>query len=205
MNSNLNQLTEKETVTIGYARVSSRDDRQLLGLTVQIEALSFCNELFIEKESGASDNRPELCKALIFAKRLAQSGQSVCLVIYKLDRLSRCMFRLLELVRDLNSSGIQLISLHENIDTKTLTGQLICLVLGYVAEMELENIKFRTREGLKKAKAKGRKLGNPGISKETEEEILALLNSQISVIKIANHCGVCRSTVYNVKNRHLKK
>ncbi|RSI66211.1 hypothetical protein D8862_00435 [Streptococcus oralis] len=33
------------------------------------------------------------------------------------------------------------------------------MILGFVAESELENLRFRTREGLRKAKEKGVKLG----------------------------------------------
>lgn len=201
----LKKFHHQNTITIGYARVSSTDSRQELGLAVQKEALGFCDILFVEKDSGANNHRPKLERTLQIAKLLAGHGKSVIIVIYKLDRLTRRMFQLLELLQDLSAHHIQLKSLQENIDTHSLTGKLLCLILGYVAEMELENIRFRTKEGLQKAKSQGKRLGNPGIKPQTEEKIVQLLKNGHSPQTIAQTCGVARSTVYNVKKRNFHK
>ena len=47
------QFKDKESIRIGYARVSSADSRQELGLAVQKEALKDCDVVFVERESGA--------------------------------------------------------------------------------------------------------------------------------------------------------
>ena len=52
INHHKNKLENIKTITIGYARVSSTDNRQELGLSVQKEALNFCDKLYIEKDSG---------------------------------------------------------------------------------------------------------------------------------------------------------
>ncbi len=49
MKKNIEQCQNKDSITIGYARVSSTDNRQELGLSVQTEALKFCDKLYIEK------------------------------------------------------------------------------------------------------------------------------------------------------------
>ena len=69
---NTNKQENIETITIGYARVSSTDNRQELGLSVQKEALSFCDKLYIEKDSGGNQDRPQLDKALKLAKNYAK-------------------------------------------------------------------------------------------------------------------------------------
>ena len=46
-------------------------------------------------------------------------------------------------------------------------------MLGYVAEWELQAISERTKDGLRKAKEKGVKLGNKGIAKDKEKQIIA--------------------------------
>ncbi|HEM4073367.1 TPA: recombinase family protein [Streptococcus suis] len=192
-------------LTIGYARVSSCDNRQELGLEVQVEALSHCDRLFIERDSGGNDERTKLKKALKLAKKSARDGIETKLVIYKLDRLTRKMFKLLAIIEELQAHDIELISLRENIETKSLTGKLLCLLLGYVAEMELENIRSRTKDGLRKAKEKGIKLGNQGLSKEKEDEIIELYRQKYKPFEIAQTCGVCRATVYRVLNRRKIK
>ena len=145
-----NNLEKLDKVKIGYARVSSLDDRQKLGFEVQKEALKSCNIIFSEKQSGDNDNRPELAKAIVLAKQLSLSGKSVTLQIYKLDRLTRKMLTLANIIDELNQHNIKLISLQENIETDSLTGRLLCLVLGYVAEIELDNIRTRAKDGLRK-------------------------------------------------------
>ena len=145
------------TINIGYARVSTQ--KQDLGLEVQIEALKHCDQLFIERESGSNNARPELEKALKLACDLSKEGKQVTFTIYKLDRLTRSMFKLLELIEQFNDSAIQLVSLHEKLETDSLIGRLLCVILGFVAESELENLRFRTREGFRKAKENGVKLG----------------------------------------------
>lgn len=84
----IKQYQEKGSVIIGYARVSSTDNRQELGLEVQKEALNFCDKLYIEKESGGKQERPQLQKALRLAKECADSGIETSFVVYKLDRLT---------------------------------------------------------------------------------------------------------------------
>lgn len=66
-------LEKMEKGKIDYARVSSQEDIQRLGIEVQKSALSDCHILFTEKESSEKDNR--------------------------LDRLTRKMFTLMSLDR----------------------------------------------------------------------------------------------------------
>lgn len=71
------------------------------------------------------------------------------------------MLTLANIIDELNQHNIKLISLQEKIETDSLTGRLLCLVLGYVAEIELDNIRFRTKDGLRKAKENVAILGSP--------------------------------------------
>ena len=169
-NHHKNKLENIKTITIGYARVSSTDNRQELGLSVQKEALSFCDKLYIEKDSGGNQDRPQLDKALKSAKKYAKQGIKTNFVVYKLDRLTRKFF---------------------------------CLMLGYVAEWELQAISERTKDGLRKAKEKGVKLGNKGIAKDKEKQIIAQYQQkEMSVRNIANQLNISTATIYNVLRRN---
>ncbi len=106
------------------------------------------------------------------------------------------MFKLLELIEQFNDSDIQLVSLHEKLETDSLIGRLLCMILGFVAESELENLRFRTREGLRKAKEKGVKLGAKRISKKKEERIIQqYLVGGLSIRKIAKTEQISTSTI----------
>lgn len=202
-NHHKNNLDNIKTIAIGYARVSSTDNRQELGLSVQTEALSFCDKLYIEKDSGGNQDRPKLDKALKLAKNYAKQGVKTNFVVYKLDRLTRKMLHLSAIIEDLTKHGVHLQSIHENIETDSLTGKFFCLMLGYVAEWELQAISERTKDGLRKAKEKGVKLGNKGLEQSKEKQIIKqYLQKELSVRKIANQLNISTATIYNVLKRN---
>lgn len=202
-NHHKNKLENIKTITIGYARVSSSDNRQELGLSVQKEALSFCDKLYIEKDSGGNQERPQLKKAMKMAKKYAQKGVKTIFVVYKLDRLTRKMLHLSAIIEDLTKYGVHLQSIHENIETDSLTGKFFCLMLGYVAEWELQAISERTKDGLRKAKEKGVKLGNKGLEQSKEKQIIKqYLQKELTVRKIANQLNISTATIYNVLKRN---
>lgn len=199
----IKQYQEKGSVVIGYARVSSADNRQELGLEVQKEALNFCDKLYIEKESGGNQERPQLQKALKLAKDCAESGLETSFVVYKLDRLTRKMLHLSAIISELTSYNIRLQSIHEQIETDSLTGKFFCLMLGYVAEWELQAISARTKDGLRKAKERGVKLGNKGIPKSKEKQvIISYLEEELTVRDIANQLQISTATIYSVLKRN---
>lgn len=203
MKKNIEQYQNKDSITIGYARVSSTDNRQELGLSVQKEALSFCDKLYIEKDSGGNQDRPKLDKALKLAKNYAKQGVKTNFVVYKLDRLTRKMLHLSAIIEDLTKYGVHLQSIHENIETDSLTGKFFCLMLGYVAEWELQAISERTKDGLRKAKEKGVKLGNKGLEQSKEKQIIKqYLQKELTVRKIANQLNISTATIYNVLKRN---
>ena len=141
---------------VAYQRVSaSKQGQSGLGLDAQWAAIqAYANQArgtvikcFTEAESGKSNSRPELAKAL----RLAKLTGAV-LVIASLDRLSRNAAFLLTL-RD---SGVRFIAA-DMPDVNELTVGIVALV----AEQERQAISKRTKEALKAVKARGTRLGNP--------------------------------------------
>lgn len=199
----IKQYQEKGAVVIGYARVSSRDNRQELGLEVQKEALHFCDRLYMEKESGGHQDRPQLQKAIRLAKACAESGIETSFVVYKLDRLTRKMLHLSTIISDLTSHQIRLQSIHEQIETDSLTGRFFCLMLGYVAEWELQAISDRTKDGLRKARERGVKLGNKGISKSKEKQVIQSYVAEETTLRdMVKQLNISTATIYQVLKRN---
>lgn len=191
------------TITIGYARVSLNDDRQQLGLSIQLDALQHCDYVYKEKQSGYTDTREQFHKALSLACQLKQSRHEVTFVIYKLDRLTRKLTTLLQTLTIFEEYGIHLTSLQEQIDSQTLTGKFMCTLLGFVAEMELENIRARTKAGLAKAKANGIILGRPRLKFNQTQQIIELYTqTQLPVRQIAHTCQIAIGTIYNTLKRY---
>jgi DNA invertase Pin-like site-specific DNA recombinase len=53
-----------------------------------------------------------------------------------LSRISRSLLHLLEVVREFETQGIELISLRENIDMSTTTGQGFLAIMSVIAQIE---------------------------------------------------------------------
>jgi DNA invertase Pin-like site-specific DNA recombinase len=193
----------EEQIRIGYARVSSIDDRQKLGLEVQKEALKHCDQLFFEKQSGSDDHRQAFQQSIQLAKDLSLQGKQVVYCVYKMDRLGRKTSTLLQVIEELQEYKIEFVSIKENIDTTTPSGILMYQMLSIMAEFELNNLRQRTKEGLAQAKANGKKLGNQGLPEEKKEKILELYQfNNLSIREIAKRAEVSEKTVYNVAKRH---
>jgi DNA invertase Pin-like site-specific DNA recombinase len=73
------------------------------------------------------------------------------------------------LLEEMQHCGVDLICTDQEIDTKSPAGKLLFTVLGAVAELELELIRERTKDGLARARAQGKKLGRPPNPARTDE------------------------------------
>lgn len=187
---------------IGYGRVSTRDQNP----DAQRDALDAagCDEVFIDKASGKLASRPELDKALLSANRAGDQ-----LVVTKLDRLGRSLEHLIELSRQLESKGVDLVVLDQGIDTSTAVGRMFFHILGAIAEFEHALMSERTVDGLAAARARGRtggqkpKLGprQVRLAQEMYDERGADGKRAYTVAQIAAEFGVARPTIYRYLDR----
>lgn len=90
-------VTESKNTIYGYARVSTKKQ----SLRMQVEELKKfgCNEIAHEKKSGLVD-RPD------FEKLLHKLTKGDTLVIWKLDRLGRSMFELINIMSHLEAKRV---------------------------------------------------------------------------------------------------
>jgi len=175
---------------IGYARVSTQDQ----DLSLQINALKQegCSQIYEERVSGKSGDRPELANCV----KALRTGDT--LVVWRMDRLGRSLRDLVEIVTDIEAKGIHFMSLNEKIETGTTPGKLMFHVFASMAEFERNLISERTRAGLAAARARGRVGGRkPALSgKDIEHAKLLLKNPKITVTEVAERFGVTRQTIY---------
>ncbi|MCW8472292.1 recombinase family protein [Fluoribacter gormanii] len=175
---------------IGYARVSTDDQN----LNLQHDALNNagCERIFDDHVTGSKIQRPGLKTALEFAR------EGDVFVVWRLDRLSRSLKDLIEMVALLESRKIGLRSLHESIDTSSSSGKLIFHIFGALAEFERNLIRERTHAGLQAARARGRKGGRPK-KLSTDKAKLAIQlyeGKQHSIQQICKLIGISKPTLY---------
>ena len=149
--------TEGAMAAIGYARVSTREDRQVLDR--QRDALQAvpCARIFEDHMSGFHAERPGLTACLDYLR------PGDVLMVLDLDRLGRRARDLIGLIEDLETKGIAFRALNTPMDTTTPAGRAFLQIQAAFAEMERNLIRQRIQEGLIAARARGRQGGRPRI------------------------------------------
>jgi DNA invertase Pin-like site-specific DNA recombinase len=175
---------------IGYARVSTQDQN----LDLQRDALkkAGCKKIIEDTVSGGKVQRSGLDRV----RELLRKGD--VLVVWRLDRLGRSLRRLIELMTELEQSGIGFQSVTEAIDTTTSGGKLVFHIFGALAEFERNLIRERTTAGLEAARARGR---HGGRRKKLDVRKRALAvdlyrEKKHTVEEICRTVGVSKPTLY---------
>jgi len=147
----------------GYVRVST-DKQSDAGFSLdaqkaKLEAYASLYDLqvvdlVVETGSAKDLSRPGL-QALI---RRLQAGEAQGLVVCKLDRLTRSVADLGRLVEGVFNK-VALLSVAEQIDTRSAAGRLVLNVLASVSQWEREAIGERTKSVMQYMKAQGEYTG----------------------------------------------
>ncbi len=181
---------------IGYIRVSTQE-QNTIRQEVLMKELNV-DEVFIDKVSGKSTDRPELKRMLEFVRK----GDRV--ICESISRFARNTKDLLELIDMLNSKGVIFISKKEAIDTNTPTGKFMLTVFGAVAELEREYILQRQKEGIAEAKRAGKYKGRKEKKlPEFEAVYNRWKNGEITAVKAMNILGISKSSFYRKVKNHL--
>jgi len=142
-----------------YARVSThaqKTENQVLKLEDFAKRHGWNYTVFEEQESTRK-TRP--IKQQVLTMLRSKQFDGVC--IWRLDRWARSTTELILEIKEMYDKEIIFKSLSDNIDFSTPAGKLQFHILAAFAEFERNLISERTREGLARAKEKGRKLGRP--------------------------------------------
>ena len=176
-----------------YTRVSTEDQaREGYSIEVQQEyLLDHANRLGLEvykiytdEVSGYILDRPALKEMLQDAK-----GKKFELIItYKLDRFSRKLKDLLNIVDELEGYGVAYKSATEPFDTTTSAGKLMFQQLGSFAEFERNRIKERVFPGMIKGVQQGNWQGARyapyGYHYNKEKKLLEVVPEESDIVKL---------------------
>lgn len=211
----------------GYVRVSSQDQAKSgLSINNQIEKIKQyaklhdlkIDDIIIDKaESAKNLKRSGIQKILDNVK----SNDVESIIIYKLDRLTRSLKDLNELIELFNKKSVNLCSIKDNLDTKSANGRMVINLLGTISQWEREVIGERTSEALQEKKRQNKRYGTipygkmlaaDGVSLIKDEQELKVIdmislfkNKGYSLALIANELNVKgfltrKSTKFNKSN-----
>ena len=155
-----------KNIIYGYVRVSSTDQNEERQMIALAEAGVPENNIFMDKQSGKSFDRPQYKKLV---KKL-KSGD--LLYVLSIDRLGRNyeeiqnQWRVItkEIESDICVLDMPLLDTRQGKDLMgTFIADLVLQILSFVAQSERENIKKRQEQGIAAAKAKGVRFERPEI------------------------------------------
>lgn len=174
---------------IGYIRVSTQE-QNTIRQEVLMENLGV-DEIYIDRMSGKSSDRPELKKMMEYVRQ----GDTV--IVEAISRFARNTRDLLELVERLTAKGVEFISKKEAIDTTTPTGKFMLTVFGAVAELEREYILQRQQEGIAIAKARGKYKGRKPITHPDFPKVVAAWKrGELTAVQAMRKLGMSKATFY---------
>ena len=178
------------TKTIAYLRVST-DKQADKGISLEAQEekarayaslydLDLIEGIIDAGESAKTLDRPGLQRALSMLK----TGKADALLVVKLDRLTRSVVDLGKLIETYFAPGkAALMSVSEQIDTRSAAGRLVLNILASVSQWERETIAERTRDAMRHKQANGEYIGGEApygfklvdgelIDDEAEQEVI---------------------------------
>ena len=118
-------------------------------------------------------------------------------IVFSIDRLGRSLKHCLEILETLKSHRCDFVSIKQQIDTSSPTGQLIFNIFACLASYERTMILERTALGRARAQARGVKFGRPSKMNSSVAEAVRLLREKGAGIKdIAKSLEIGIGSVY---------
>lgn len=178
---------------IAYARVSTDDQN----LDRQLETLkAYCpDKIFTDHLSGKNLERPGFQQMMDYVR------EGDIIYVASMDRIARNLDDLLSTTKLLQSKGITVHFLKENIclnpgtETSSMS-KLIMSIMGAVAEFERSLIRERQREGILLAKARGVYKGRKPIDPDKMQEARKLIDEGFTKTKVCEKLQISRQTLY---------
>ena len=184
----------------GYARCSTNESRQDINRQVRELKAAGAEQIFVEYEHG--DAKVKSQQQAMFAE--AQAGDTI--IVLEVSRLARSTQQLCEIIDLVREKHLRLVIVG-SITLDCRNGQAdpmseaFLQMAGVFSQLELAMIRARVRSGMENARAKGRQIGRPQVSKEDIPATFlrhypAYKSKQLNVSELARVCDISRTTAY---------
>ena len=184
----------------GYARCSTNETKQDINRQVRELKDAGAEEIFIEYEHG--DSKIKNQQAAMFGQAVA--GDTI--IVLEVSRLARSTQQLCEIIERVREKHLRLVIVG-SITLDCRSGQAdpmseaFLQMAGVFSQLELAIIRARVRSGMANAKAKGRQIGRPQVSREDIPASFlrhypAHKNGQLNISELARVCDISRTTAY---------
>jgi len=181
-----------------YVRVSTVDqhpETQLLDLRqfAAERGLTVVQEYSDVGISGNKARRPALDKMLEDARHRRFN----VLIVWSCDRLARNTKHFLQVLDELDSSGIQFISQRECFDTSGSLGRAFLAIAAVLGELERSLLIERVKSGMRRARLEGRQIGRAPMQ-VNREQVAHDRRSGMSLTQVARKHAISRASVCRI-------
>ena len=187
----------------GYSRCSTNEGKQDINRQVRELKAAGAEVIYMEYEHG--DAKVKNQQQAMFAE--SEAGDTI--IVLEVARLARSTQQLCEIIDLVREKHLRLVIVG-SITLDCRSGQAdpmseaFLQMAGVFSQLELAMIRSRVRSGMENARAKGRQIGRPQVSKEDIPASLlrhypAHKNGQLNISELARVCDISRTTAYKYK------
>ena len=184
----------------GYSRCSTNETRQDINRQVRELKAAGAEDIYLEYEHGDSKVKPQ--QEAMFAAA-APGDTSIVLEVPRLARSTQQLCEIIDLIREkhLRLVIVGSITLDCRNGHADPMSEAFLQMAGVFSQLELAMIRERVRSGMANARAKGRQIGRPQVSREDIPTTFlrhypAYKSKQLNVSELARVCDLSRTTVY---------
>ena len=187
-------------MTYGYARCSTNETKQDINRQVRELKAAGAEEIFLEYEHG--DSKVKSQQAAMFAQ--AQAGDTI--ITLEVPRLARSTQQLCEIIDRVRERRLRLmivgsITLDCREGRADPMSEAFLQMAGVFSQLELSMIRERVRSGMANAKAKGKQIGRPQVTKDDVPAIFlrhypAYKSGHLNISELSRVCDLSRTTIY---------
>ena len=187
-------------MTYGYARCSTNETKQDINRQVRELKAAGAEHIFLEYEHG--DSKVKSQQAAMFAQ--AQAGDTI--ITLEVPRLARSTQQLCEIIDRVRERRLRLmivgsITLDCREGRADPMSEAFLQMAGVFSQLELSMIRERVRSGMANAKAKGKQIGRPQVTKDDVPAIFlrhypAYKSGYLNISELSRVCDLSRTTIY---------
>ena len=184
----------------GYSRCSTNETKQDINRQVRELKAAGAEQIFVEYEHG--DAKVKSQQQAMFAD--AASGDTI--IVLEVSRLARSTQQRCEIINLVREKHLRLVIVGSiTLDCRSGAAdpmsEAFLQMAGVFSQLELAMIRARVRSGMENARAKGRQIGRPQVSKEDIPATFlrhypAYKSKQLNVSELARVCDISRTTAY---------
>ena len=184
----------------GYARCSTNETKQDINRQVRELKAAGAEKIYLEYEHG--DSKVKSQQEAMFAA--AMPGDTI--ITLEVPRLARSTQQLCEIIDTVREKRLRLVIVGSiTLDCREgradPMSEAFLQMAGVFSQLELAMIRARVRSGMENARAKGRQIGRPQVSKEDIPATFlrhypAYKSKQLNVSELARVCDISRTTAY---------